>query len=217
MTIAEAIIWCERKLKQNSTATTQTLHCFEMAETTDSRTLLDTIVTVVTASALVLGVSGGVVIVQSSDNRSSCLFRHQKLFSAPQHSVGLRIKRLTSLTSLTPRHVLQVDRGRQDLPPPSVNYEGRPVHLSLDLLAFPLPHTFRFYFPTVLQTTCRRQWPVTSCASTAGTPSLSTPSPATSPFTKSVRGGWLLLRTNTERLGLETVVFRITYHGKSVL
>ena len=30
--------------------------------------------------------------------------------------------------------------------PPSVNYEGRPVHLSLHLLAFPLPHTFRFYF-----------------------------------------------------------------------
>ena len=56
---------------------------------------MDTVVAVVVASALVLGVSGGVVVVLCSDNRSSCLFRHQTLFSA-------RIKRLTSLTSLTP-------------------------------------------------------------------------------------------------------------------
>ena len=125
------------------------------------------------------------MVVLCSDNRSSCLFRHQTLFSAPQHSVGLRIKRLTSLTSLAPRHVLQADRGRQDLPLPPSTTRVAPCTCCRTCWPSRCPTPFAST-STVLQTTCRRQWPVTSCTSTAGTPSLSTPSPATSPLTKSV-------------------------------
>ena len=89
------------------------------------------------------------------------------------------------IMSLTTRHVLQADRGRQDLPLPPSTTRVAPCTCRWTCWPSRCPTPFAST-STVLQTTCRRQWPVTSCTSTAGTPSLSTPSPATSPLTKSV-------------------------------
>ncbi len=101
--------------------------------------------------------------------------------------------------------------------PPSVNYEGRPVHLSLHLLAFPLPHTFRFYFHgpanNVSEAVARDQLHI-DCWNTFAVYAVTCN--ITVDKVGAAEAGYYSVQIQND-FGLETVVFKITYHGKSVL
>ena len=98
--------------------------------------------------------------------------------------------------------------------PPSVNYEGRPVHLSLDLLAFPLPHTFRFYFRcpanNVSEAVTRDQLHI-DCWNTFAVYAITCN--ITVDKIGAAEAGYYSVQIQND-FGLETVVFEIKYHGK---
>ena len=97
--------------------------------------------------------------------------------------------------------------------PPSVNYEGRPVHLSLDLLAFPLPHTFRFYFHgpanNVSEAVARDQLRI-DCWNTFAVYAVTCN--ITVDKVGAAEAGYYSVQIQND-FGPETVVFAITYYG----
>ena len=97
--------------------------------------------------------------------------------------------------------------------PPSVTYEGRPVHLSLHLLAFPLPHTFRFYFhgpaKDVSEAVDCDQLHI-DCWNTFAVYAVTCN--ITVDKVDAAEAGYYSVQIQND-FGLETVVFQITYYG----
>ena len=91
------------------------------------------------------------------------------------------------------------------------------MHLSLDLLAFPLPHTFRFYFHgpanNVSVAVDRDQLRI-DCWNTFAVYAVTCN--ITVDKVGAAEAGYYSVHIQND-FGLETVVFEITYHGKSVL
>ena len=91
------------------------------------------------------------------------------------------------------------------------------MHQSLDLLAFPLPHTFRFYFHgpanNVSEGVARDPLHI-DCWNTFAVNAVTCN--ITVDKVGAAEAGYYSVQIQND-FGLETVVFKITYHGKSVL